>query len=342
MVVPGPDGELIYLDRNRNGHLEDDGPPVLFPSENTSLNFDIVVQEDDHQRTRIRFSRKPDLPDSELVYCLTSTGDLNPRFARFWATANSLTSYSGQSGTFFFDTRYGYRQASFPLDSQRFEVGLLDWSNNGLFDDDDDLLLVKSADIQDGHTFDEYSLTDVFKLGEKHIQVSAVDKYGDWIDLRVTTQPITSRLANERPSSPSGDTTQVATKESLWNTSFTTIDGRPFDISKFKGKTVLLNFWGEWCKPCVAEIPTLVEVNRQYGSGGLVLISLVNSRNLDHAKALVREKHMSWPQLILTEMAARDFGIRAYPTNILIRPDGSTYVQKGQLSKSFLDSHIGH
>ena len=340
MVVPGPAGELIYLDSNRNGHLEDDGPPVLFPREDNSFFFDIVSQEDKHQQARIRFQRKPDFPDSELVHCLTSTGDLTPRYAQFWATVNSQPAFSGARGSYYFDTRIGVRKTVLSVGPANFEVGLYDWSNDGLFNDDEDLLLVRSILAGEDQTFDEYSLTDVFNLGDERVLVTAVDKYGTWVDLRATTRPATSRLANQRPSLPPGDTSQVAVVDGFWNTPFKTLDGHPFDIRKYRGKTLLLNFWGEWCKPCVAEIPTLLEAKRVFGSKELELIGLVYSHNLDKARALVRDRHMSWPQLILTDAAAQDFGIRAYPTNILVMPDGRTFVQKGQLSKTFLDERI--
>ena len=36
---------------------------------------------------------------------------------------------------------------------------------------------------------------------------------------------------------------------------FIDIDGRQVRMRDFKGKNLILNFWGEWCKPCMEEIP---------------------------------------------------------------------------------------
>lgn len=43
-------------------------------------------------------------------------------------------------------------------------------------------------------------------------------------------------------------------------------------LAEHRSEGVLLNFWAIWCQPCVAEMPELVEVAREYrGRGGAVL-----------------------------------------------------------------------
>ena len=35
------------------------------------------------------------------------------------------------------------------------------------------------------------------------------------------------------------------------------LDGQEVNISNYKGKYILINFWATWCKPCVRELPSL-------------------------------------------------------------------------------------
>lgn len=47
------------------------------------------------------------------------------------------------------------------------------------------------------------------------------------------------------------------------NFQFTDVEGRAFQLSDFKGKWVLVNFWAPWCPLCWVEVPTLNELNKR-------------------------------------------------------------------------------
>ena len=44
--------------------------------------------------------------------------------------------------------------------------------------------------------------------------------------------------------------------------SFTGVDGTHYNLSDFKGKKIILDFWATWCPPCVAEIPHFVAIQK--------------------------------------------------------------------------------
>ncbi len=59
---------------------------------------------------------------------------------------------------------------------------------------------------------------------------------------------------------------------------FTIADGsHTVTLSRLRGKPVLLNFWASWCAPCVEEMPSLVQLQKQLGDKATVLAVSVDS-----------------------------------------------------------------
>ncbi|WP_114662628.1 TlpA disulfide reductase family protein [Polynucleobacter necessarius] len=52
------------------------------------------------------------------------------------------------------------------------------------------------------------------------------------------------------------------------------LSGKPIDISNFKNKVVVVNFWASWCEPCRKEFGELIELQEKYGSKGLVVLAV--------------------------------------------------------------------
>lgn len=55
---------------------------------------------------------------------------------------------------------------------------------------------------------------------------------------------------------------------------FSVSDGsQAADLSKLRGKVVVLNFWATWCLPCIEELPSLMELQRRMPDVAIVAIS---------------------------------------------------------------------
>jgi thiol-disulfide isomerase/thioredoxin len=52
----------------------------------------------------------------------------------------------------------------------------------------------------------------------------------------------------------------------------TSLTGATIKLSSYRGKTVVLNFWGSWCSPCRDEAPTLALLAEQYGKQGVAFL----------------------------------------------------------------------
>ncbi len=49
----------------------------------------------------------------------------------------------------------------------------------------------------------------------------------------------------------------AAAADPFWSLTFDTPDGQPLAMNTFRGKPLLVNFWGTWCPPCIEELPLL-------------------------------------------------------------------------------------
>ena len=112
-----------------------------------------------------------------------------------------------------------------------------------------------------------------------------------------------------------------------------TLDGRGVSLGSFKGKVVLVNFWATWCEPCKAEIPGLIDFQRQYGDKGFTILGVAMD---DEGKKVVepfvhdqkfdvdgQKVTMNYPIMIGNDDIANKFGgIIGFPTSVLISRDG--------------------
>lgn len=105
---------------------------------------------------------------------------------------------------------------------------------------------------------------------------------------------------------------------------FEALDGTTVTLADFRGRIVVLNFWGTWCPPCVDEIPELVALQpRLEQLGGTVLGPAVDSGSAERIRGFLEEFGVNYPIVIASNsQAVGDFGAVGYPFTLLIDADG--------------------
>ena len=103
----------------------------------------------------------------------------------------------------------------------------------------------------------------------------------------------------------------------------TDVNGKPLSLADFKGKYVLLDFWGSWCVPCRKGNPHLKELYNQYKDKGFDIIGIAaDNRTQDAWKAAIEKDGLPWHHVLLGKLDDT-YNITSYPTKILVDKNGT-------------------
>ena len=111
-----------------------------------------------------------------------------------------------------------------------------------------------------------------------------------------------------------------------------TASGDSLQLAQLQGRVVLLNFWATWCRPCMAELPELVRLQKTYADSGLTVLAVSTDKFPRKVEAFLKKKPLE-------------------PVTVLLDYDGQLVAQYGPVgfpASYFLDrqgrlryQHIG-
>ena len=136
----------------------------------------------------------------------------------------------------------------------------------------------------------------------------------------------------------------VCKGEGVANFDFTLKDpsGGTIRMADYKGKVVLLNFWGTWCPPCRREIPDLMDVQAAHADRGFVVLGVAFEDTAEAVKSYAAEMKINYP----LAMAQPDFEdaygpVYGLPISLFIARDGSICRKHfGQVTKERVEQEI--
>lgn len=116
------------------------------------------------------------------------------------------------------------------------------------------------------------------------------------------------------------------------------------NLSSFKGKVVLIDFWASWCGPCKKTIPALKTVYKEYQSKGFEIYGVSLDDDKDSWLDAVKKYSIIWPQVIdQTGAIAGKWNVSYIPNSFLLDKTGKivainpTEAELQKLLQQFLD-----
>lgn len=129
------------------------------------------------------------------------------------------------------------------------------------------------------------------------------------------------------------------------------VNGKTVQVSDYRGKVILLNFWATKCGGCVLEIPSFIELQQAYEKRGFTAVGISADipyeglKTSGEAWQLVRpfiaNHKINYPILMGDSSTVSTYGFESYPATYLIDRTGhiaATYV--GVVSKDDVEANL--
>ncbi len=120
------------------------------------------------------------------------------------------------------------------------------------------------------------------------------------------------------------------------------LDGKTFKLSDYRGRVVVVDFWGSWCAPCLAMLPHERELVKRLEGKPFALLGVNSDRTEAAARESVGRERITWPNwfdgLNTPNGIADRYHIRSYPSIFVL--DGNGIIRAKDLRGKSLDEAV--
>ena len=101
------------------------------------------------------------------------------------------------------------------------------------------------------------------------------------------------------------------------------ISGHQLDLTSYRGKVVVLNFWVTWCEPCRAEMPSINRLRAALAGQPFAVLAVNLAESEPRIRRFMDQVPLDFPVLLDRDSAvAKAWRTRVLPASFLVGPDG--------------------
>lgn len=106
---------------------------------------------------------------------------------------------------------------------------------------------------------------------------------------------------------------------SLEDISLTDLSGKAIDLSQYKGKTVFINFWATWCRPCLQEMPAIALAMSEFKDQPIVFL-FASNESPEQIEKFKHKQPFKFEYVHAANLEA--LNIQALPTTFIFNAQG--------------------
>jgi len=117
--------------------------------------------------------------------------------------------------------------------------------------------------------------------------------------------------------------------------------GETIDLTQFRGKPLVVNFWATWCRPCYEEHPVLVS-NAQMMQGQVQFLGVVFQDKEEKIQQFLNERGTAYPTLVdQAGKTAIAYGVGGVPETFFLNKDGKVVAKfEGPIDPESLQQNV--
>jgi peroxiredoxin len=94
-------------------------------------------------------------------------------------------------------------------------------------------------------------------------------------------------------------------------------------LNQFRGQVVIVNFWATWCPPCTEELPSLMDMQNQLRSRGVVVLGVSIDVDSDAYHRFLKQRNVNFVTVLDPEQkVAGMYGTSGWPESYIIDRQG--------------------